>query len=127
MVLVASILVGAGGGLDGLREVVRAHLQAVDALVDVQRVVVDGRGDDAVEVVREVVRGVEARVARSVSSSLPVFGTTRKEAEAPGAGAPYATKRLYNEGHDLVALVEPRVVVVTLEEGHVHLACLVAH
>jgi hypothetical protein len=51
--------------------------------------------------------------------------TARKEAEAPGAAAPNATQGLYYEGHYLVALIEPRVVVVALEEGHVALAHLV--
>ena len=57
----AKRLGGASGGV-GLREVVRARLEAVDAPLDVLRVRVDGRGHDLGEVVREVVRGVEARV-----------------------------------------------------------------
>ena len=109
---------GAGSGVVGRREVVCARLQAVDALLDMQRVVVDSRGDDLGEVVREVVGCVEARVACAIAPPLPVFGTARKEAEAPGTGAPNATESLYYERHYLVALVEPRVVVVALEEGY---------
>ena len=72
-----------------------ARLQAVDALLDMQRGVVDSRGDDLGEVVREVVGRVEARVACAIAPPLPVFGTARKEAEAPGAAAPNATQGLY--------------------------------
>ena len=115
---------GARGGA-GLREVARAGLEAVDALLDVLRVRVDGRGHDLGEVVRQEVGGVEARVAGAVAPSLPIVRTARKEAEAPGAAAPNATQGLYYEGHYLVALIEPRVVVVALEEGHVALARLV--
>ena len=42
---------GARGGA-GLREVARARFEAVDALLDVLRVRVDGRGHDLGEVVR---------------------------------------------------------------------------
>ena len=60
----------------------RARLEAVDALLDVLRVRVDGRGHDLGEVVREEVGGVEARVAGAVAPSLPIVRTARKEAEA---------------------------------------------
>ena len=109
----------------GQREVVGALLEADDAVADVLGVRKDGSRDDPHDVVREVVRGVEARVAGAVAPTLPVFGTTGKEAQAPGAAAPYATERLYNERHYLITLFIPRVVVVALEEGHVTRTCLV--
>ena len=87
----AKRLGGASGGV-GLREVVRARLEAVDALLDVLRVRVDGRGHDLGEVVREEVGGVEARVAGAVAPSLPILRTAREEAQAPGAAAPNATQ-----------------------------------
>ena len=73
------------------RELVRALLEADDALLDVQRVRVHGRRHDLGEVVREEVGGVEARIARPISPALPVFGATGKKAEAPGTAAPNAT------------------------------------
>ena len=51
-----------GRGGVGQREVVRALLQADDALLDVLRVRVHGRGHDLGEVVREEIGGVEARI-----------------------------------------------------------------
>ena len=59
----------------------RARLEAVDALLDVLRVRVDGRGHDLGEVVRQEVGGVEARVAGAVAPSLPIVRTAREEAE----------------------------------------------
>ena len=114
----------------GQREVVGALLEADDAVAYVLGVRKDGSRDDPHDVVREVVRRVEARVAGAVAPTLPVFGTTGKEAQAPGAAAPYATERLYNERHYLISLLHsslfiPRVVVVALEEGHVTRTCLV--
>ena len=77
-----------GRGGAGQRELVRALLEADDALLDVQRVRVHGRRHDLGEVVREEVGGMEARVARPIPPALPVFCTTGKEAEAPGTAAP---------------------------------------
>ena len=65
----------------GQREVVCALLEADDALLDVLRVRIHGRGHDLGEVVREEVGGVEARIARPIPPALPVFGTTGKEAD----------------------------------------------
>ena len=96
-----------GRGSIGQREVVCALLEADDALLDVLRVRVHGRGHDLGEVVREEVGGVEARIARPVSPALPVFGATGKKAEAPGTAAPNATKRLYNQRHHLVTFRMP--------------------
>ena len=79
---------GARGGV-GLREVVRARLEAVDALLDVLRVRVDGRGHDLGEVVREEVGGVEARVAGAVAPSLPILCTgDRDPSGARPSGVP---------------------------------------
>ena len=63
---------------------VRALLEAVDLVLDVLGVRVDGRRDDLGEVVGEEIGRVEARVARPIPPALPVFGTTGKEAEATG-------------------------------------------
>ena len=100
MVLGASVLVGAGGGLVGLREVVRAHLQAVDALLDVQRVVVDGRGDDAGEVVRDEAAGsVVVAVGGAIAAALPVRGAAGEEAQVPRAPRGDAAEDFDNERH----------------------------
>ena len=77
----------------------RALLEADDAVDDVLGVRVHGRRHDPRHVVREEVGRVEARVARSIPSALPVFGTAGEEAEAPGTAAPNATQRLYYKGH----------------------------
>ena len=66
----------------------RALLEAVDLVLDVLGVRVDGRRDDLGEVVGEEIGRVEARVARPIPPALPVFGTTGKEAEATGTAAP---------------------------------------
>ena len=86
---------GRGGAGIGKREVVRALLEADDAVDDVLGVRVHGRRHDPRHVVREEVGRVEARVARSIPPALPVFGTTGEKAEAPGTAAPNATERLY--------------------------------
>ena len=78
---------------------------------------VDGRRHDPREVVREEVGGVEARIARAVAPALPILRPPGKEAEATGAAAPYATERLYYEGHYLVAFHMPRVVVCVYRGG----------
>ena len=82
----------------------RALLEAVDLVLDVLGVRVDGRRDDLGEVVGEEIGRVEARVARPIPPALPVFGTTGKEAEATGTAAPNATERLYYQRHYLVTL-----------------------
>ena len=84
---------GRGGVVQ--REVVCALLEVVDPVLDVLGVRVHGRRDDLREVVGEEIGGVEARIARSIPSALPVFGTAGEKAEAPGTAAPNATKRLY--------------------------------
>ena len=103
----------------------RALLEAVDLVLDVLGVRVDGRRDDLGEVVGEEIGRVEARVARPIPPALPVFGTTGEEAEATGTAAPNATERLYYQRHYLVTLDIARVVVVALVEGHVPLAGVV--
>ena len=65
-----------------------------------------------------------AAVPGAVAPTLPAGGTAGKEAQAPGAAAAYAAKRLYYQRHHLVALIETRVVVVAPVEGDVALACL---
>ena len=65
----------------GQREVVRALLEADDAVDDVLGVRLDGRRHDPRHVVHEVVGRVEARVARAVAPALPVLrpsGRARK-------------------------------------------------
>ena len=57
------------------------------------------RGDDASKVVREVILRVEAAVPGAVAPPLPAGGTAGKEAQAPGAAAAYAAKRLYYQRH----------------------------
>ena len=89
-------------GVAGQREVVRALLEADDAVDDVRGVREDGRRHDPLEVVHEEGGGVEARVARAVAPALPVLRPSGEKAEATGAAAPNATERLYYEGHDLV-------------------------
>ena len=78
---------GRGGAGIGKREVVRALLEADDAVDDVLGVRVHGRRHDPREMVREEVGRVEARVARSIPPALPVFGTpgkrTRRHRRAP--------------------------------------------
>ena len=64
---------GRGGVVQ--REVVRALLEADDAVDDVLGVRVHGRRHDPREMVREEVGRVEARVARSVPPALPVSCT----------------------------------------------------
>ena len=49
----------------------RAHLEVVEAVLNVPRVRVDGGRHDAGEVVREEVGGVEAAVLGAVSPTLP--------------------------------------------------------
>ena len=56
----------------GQRDVERALLEAVDAVLDVPGVRVDGRRHDLHEVVGEEIGRVEARVARAIPSALPV-------------------------------------------------------
>ena len=58
---------------------VGALLEAVDALLDVQRVVVHGGGHDVSEVVRQVVGRVEARVLGAVSRTLLVLLARRAQ------------------------------------------------
>ena len=60
-------------GFVGQREVVRALLEADDAVDDVLGVREDGRRHDPRHVVREEVGGVEARVARAVAPALPIL------------------------------------------------------
>ena len=64
-----------GRGGAGQRELVRALLEADDALLDVQRVRVHGRRHDLGEVVREEVGRMEARVCRYTRSKpgYPVY------------------------------------------------------
>ena len=88
-----------------------ALLEADDAVADVLGVRVHGRRHDPRHVVRQVVGRVEARVARPIPPALPVFCAPGKKAEAPGTAAPYASERLYYEGHYLVTFCMSRVVV----------------
>ena len=85
-------------GVAGQREVVRALLEADDAVDDVRGVREDGRRHDPLEVVHEEGGGVEARVARAVAPALPVLRPSGEKAEATGAAAPNATERLYYRG-----------------------------
>ena len=62
----------------------RALLEAVDLVLDVLGVRVDGRRDDLGEVVGEEIGRVEARVARPIPPALPVFCAPGKKAESPG-------------------------------------------
>ena len=110
----------------GPRRAAGASLEHRDLLDDVRRVREHSRGNDAGEVVGEVVRRMEAAVGGAVAPALPARGTAGKEAQAPGAAAAYAAKGLYNQRHHfMVALFVPRVVVVAPVEGDVALACLV--
>ena len=62
------------GGEVGRRRRLRAvgaGLEQLDLLHDVPRVREDGRGHDVGDVVREVVRRVEAAVLGAVASALP--------------------------------------------------------
>ena len=65
----------------GQREVVRALLEADDAVGNVLGVRVDGRRHDPREVVREEGGGVEARIARAVAPALPILRPPGKKAE----------------------------------------------
>ena len=79
----------------GPRRAAGASLEQRDLLDDVRRVREHSRGNDAGEVVGEVVRRVEAAVGGAVAPELPASGTAGKEAQAPGAAAAYAAKGLY--------------------------------
>ena len=109
----------------GQREVVRALLEADDAVDDVRGVREDGRRHDPLEVVHEEGGGVEARVARAVAPALPVLRPSGEKAEAAGTAAPNATERLYYQRHYLLTFYMARIVVIALVERHVPLACVV--
>ena len=98
-------------GVAGQREVVRALLEADDAVGNMLGVREDGRRHDPREVVREEVGGMEARIVRAVAPALPILPPPGEKAEATGAAAPNATERLYYKGHYLVAFDMARVIV----------------
>ena len=104
-------LLGAVGrslrGARGQRE--RAPLEAVDALVDVHGVRVDGRQADRGDVVGEVVRRVQLAVLGAVPAPLLVHDAPGEETEQAGAARGDAAERLDEQQRRLVVLAAQRV------------------
>ena len=101
-----------------LRMRARVLLEEADTLVDVLRVLVDGRHRDAGEVVREEAAGsVVVAVGGAVAAALPVRGAAGEEAQVPRAPRGDAAEDFDDERHHVVVLVVDGVIVVALVEA----------